>query len=985
MDQQRPESSHHVSPEDKIQINEERPESHLPRGLSMTESKHEPLDFKDEGPSENKIQMDTKRLELSQPTSVSMSTEQSEDEPDEIVEQRPSVHEILSRMRPLSNKRPSRRSSGHENKSHLDLVFKVLEDDIMHFVTSELRKMKNMLSPESSGRYSENKEETADEEMHRKSNRYAFLKITINFLRRRNEERLAESLLNKAQTAVYQFKLKSHLVKKCQQFFEGNVKRGNPKSISQIYTQLYVAPDEREVKDEDDVQKIESASLVPGGSETTISCEDIFKPERDEKIRTLVTKGVSGIGKTVLTQKYTLDWAEGKANPNIQFIFPYTCRELNLLKSKSISLIGLIHQFFPETKEAEISCFEKFQVLFIFDGLDELQPPLTFSNAQILTDVSETASMHVVLANLIRGKLLPSALIWITTRPAAANQIPFQYVDSMTEVRGFTDLQKEEYFRKKYPDKERAKSIISHIFTSSSLQVMCRIPVFCWITATVLDEVMKDKGKTEPPKTLTELYIHFLVVQINRDNAKSHNKMLTELIWNSESEKILLTFGKLAFEQLERGNLIFYEEDLKEYDIDINTASAYTAVFRESFKEGSILNQKRMFGFVHQSIQEFLAALHVFLEFIKTSNNLLRRSLKPLQRENKFKQFYLSAVDKALGSPNGQWDMFTRFLLGLSLKNNQNHLQGLIKKTSQLPDVQQMLVQNIKQKIRVCPSSEESVRMFDWLNELNDHSLEEEMTLYLKEKGWAKKLTSSQWSALAYVLMYSQRNYIFNFKKFSDSKEALIWLQPVMKASKKSLLYSCKLSQRSCIPLGSMLAAETSCLRELDLSDNDLRDDGVEILSQGLMNKKCRLEVLSLSGCLVSERGCASLASALTCNPSHLRELDLSFNHPGESELRKIYAGMKDQGWRLQTLKTDHCGKLRLNPSPQRFFLEQKLDPNTANKNLLLSEDNKQAEMVEEKQPYADHPERFDTWKHVLCRDGLTGCCYWEVLGWCSQ
>uniref|UniRef100_A0A3Q2DWP8 NACHT domain-containing protein n=1 Tax=Cyprinodon variegatus TaxID=28743 RepID=A0A3Q2DWP8_CYPVA len=670
----------------------------------------------------------------------------------------------------------------------------------------------------------------------------------------------------------------------CRQFFEGNVKRGNPKSISQIYTQLYVAPDEREVKNEDEVKQTESASLVPGGSETTVSCEEIFKPERDEKIRTLVTKGVSGIGKTVLTQKYTLDWAEGKADPNIQFIFPYTCRELNLLKSKSISLIGLIHQFFPETKEAEISCFEDFQVLFIFDGLDELQPPLNFSNTQILTDVSEPASIHVVVANLIRGKLLPSALIWITTRPAAANQIPFQYVDSVTEVRGFTDLQKEKYFRQKYPDKERANSIISHILTSKSLQVMCRIPVFCWITATVLDQVMKGKEKTEPPKTLTELYIHFLVVQINRDNAKYQNKMLTEPIWNSESKKILLAFGKLAFEQLERGNLIFYEEDLKEYDIDINTASAYTGVFTESFKEGSILNQKRMFGFVHQSIQEFLAALHVFLE----------------------------RMDKALGSPDGQWDMFTRFLLGLSLKNNQNHLQGLIKKTMQLPDVQQMLVQNIKQKIRVSPSSEESIRIFDWLNELNDHSLEEEMTLYLMEKGWAKKLTSSQWSALAYVLMYSQRNYdIFNFKKFSDSKEALIWLQPVMKATKKSLLCSCNLSQRSCIPLASMLAADRSCLRELDLSDNDLRDDGVEILSQGLMNKKCRLEVLRsskrfiaiLSGCLVSERGCASLASALTCNPSHLRELDLSFNHPGESELRKISAGMKDQGWRLQTLK----------------------------------------------------------------------------------
>lgn len=590
------------------------------------------------------------------------------------------------------------------------------------------------------------------------------------------------------QAAIGQGKLKSNLNRKFQHFFEGNVQGGGPTFVNQIYTELRITEwGKGEINDGHVVQQMEAASCKPDGSETTIICKDIFKPGRDGQIRTLVTKGVAGIGKTVLTQKYILDWAEGKTNNNIQFIFPFTFRELNLLKSKLLSLVGLIHYFFPEIKEAGVCQFEEFLVVFIFDGLDELQPPLNFHDTQILTDVTEPASIHMLLVNLIRGKLLPSACVWITTRPAEANLIPFQYVDIETEVRGFTDLRKEEYFRKRYQDKDKANRIISHIETLKSLHVMCHIPVFTWITATVLDQVLNDKEKTELPKTLTELYIHFLVIQVKQDSAK-YKKMLTDLIWNSDTKNIILALGKLAYEQLEKRNLIFCEEELKVYDIDVNTASAYIGLFTEIFKEDRMLNQERMFCFVHRSIQEFLAALYVFLVFLKTGDNLLKRNRMLLQLESKFKQFYQSAVDKALESPNGYLDMFTRFLLGLSWKTNQDLLRGLIKKNTHVPPVQEMVIQYIKKNIRTCPSAEKSIRMFYWLNELNDHSLEEEIQLYLRGNMYAEELTSSQWSALVFVLLSSQKTIdIFDLKKFPKSEEALVWLLPVVKASKKSL------------------------------------------------------------------------------------------------------------------------------------------------------------------------------------------------------
>ncbi|XP_029951783.1 NACHT, LRR and PYD domains-containing protein 12-like [Salarias fasciatus] len=784
--------------------------------------------------------------------------------------------------------------------------------------------------------------------------------------------------------------------------------------LDHIYTRLYItdqAPggDFRSHEILDHFKVSDQTGRITGHYDQ-IDCLDIFTtgrksfqlPVRDGPIRTVMTKGIAGIGKTFAVQFFALNWAEGKSNQDIDLIFLLPFRELNMLKQGDYSLMQLLLHFYPQLSPLENTPhLTSVHILVILDGLDESRFPLDFEGGGRVSDIDQKCAVDVLLTSLIRGSLLPNARLWITSRPAAVGQVPAHCIDQMTEVQGFTDQDKEIYFRKRFSD---STEVLSYLKGMVSFYFMGHIPIFCWILA----EVLKNGDeRSRTIRTMTELYIHYLLIQTRRSEQKYGEKNskneAKEGLSRSQNADMLLNLSRLAFEQLQKGNILFYEKDLQECGIDIDEASVFCGFCSEILKQERGLYQQRMFSFVHLSFQEFLAALHVF-HCRATDRSTLTSFLGEDIADLSWLELQKKVVNKALQNKKGQFDLFLCFFLGLSLESNQTMLQALLPETKSSTDTSEDMKTYLRSFHTGNIPAERFMNLFLCKFELKEAQFQEEIPKYLNA---GARLSTVDCAVLSTMLQISGEVIEeLNLTNCFSTSEGLSRLLLNVKNSKKALMrygdlrdgdlafistlqsadsllrdltskqsplrvldlnncrYSyqheadnpmthsedslskksktmesrediddeltlltliptaligpvcqleefrmpgCCLRSRCCQVFASALCSDSQ-LKELDLSRNLLQDLGAQLLSAGLGRSKCKLLILRLSSCGITEEGCTSLASALKSNPSHLRELDLSYNYPGELGVRLLSERLQNPECRLEKLKLSSCG-----------------------------------------------------------------------------
>uniref|UniRef100_A0A096LQU5 B30.2/SPRY domain-containing protein n=1 Tax=Poecilia formosa TaxID=48698 RepID=A0A096LQU5_POEFO len=725
---------------------------------------------------------------------------------------------------------------------------------------------------------------------------------------------------------------KEYLRKKCAWELEGTEKDHKEiKLLDQIYTEVHIVQGENEhVNKQHEIWEIEDKFRTQATEGIKINCDDIFQSGPEMRaIRTVMTKGIAGIGKTVSVKKFILDWADGKANPDLDFIFMIPFRELNLVKDDEFSLETLVKEFHPELKNTAVNkIFADNKVLFIFDGLDESQLKLNFLKTKRLTDPTKESSVDILVTNLIREHLLPSALIWITSRPGAVQRIPKEYVHQWTEIKGFNDPQKILYFRNRVQNKTVAEQIIDHITTSRSLFIMCHIPIFCWIASKVLEYLLlkmenSREKTTKIPTTLIEMYTHFFCIQIKiaAEKYDKENELdITEIF--RLNEDFIFKLGRVAFEKLNKGEIIFSSDDLKSYGIDTKKAGVDCGLCTTIFKEESIFHSKKLYCFVHLTIQEYFAALFVYRSFAsKTIDSQSLKDFLLIGSEEELKETLdVHPVDLPLDElmeiaianstlrKTGELDMFLRFLIGMSLESTQNQLQGLIQQTEKHSEVVEAIRTCLAEIDFFDCSPDRCLNLVHCLAELKDDSLYDSVRKFLNPHQYPEtELTPVQCSALADLMLMSTTPIEeFDLTKYTTKGKGIFRIIPAVRNCRKARISGADLNPWLCETISSALWSPRSPLTELHLVHNTFYEKGTGVLIDGLTNSPCKLEALRLNRNYEIQQICSKIVKAFTTNSTNLRELELNYTNFSDSEVEILSKALMSTSCALETLRLSH-------------------------------------------------------------------------------
>ncbi|KAM6932910.1 protein NLRC3 [Xenentodon cancila] len=502
---------------------------------------------------------------------------------------------------------------------------------------------------------------------------------TVETLKRMDKKEEAQKLEDQCRRALIGFYMKRHLIRKYQFIHEGIVEAGKQTFLNSIYVEPQITTQGYGGVDPSHELRPQPPTPVQVPSpDTFIALSDLFRLQKDDgtPVRMVVTTGPAGFGMSFSVAKFTLDWAEGCANRDIQFIIKISFSSLWYLRNKDnptekISLFDVIEYYHPDLAD-RLKILEEpnFKVLIVMDCFDCYQASLDWENAPEVSDGSKPEHPDVLIVNIIRGTLLHGAHVWILGRRAAVSQIPSKFVDVVTELQGFSDEMKDEYLTKRFSSAELAENIVRDYKRLPMLHILARHPFICWVVAKIFSRAYHNHGHETHLPRLTPFLINMLIVLMNRRKQFYYDAPEYNMRWSDEDKHLVTNIGKMALKMLERNTSVFLEEDVSEVDLQLTEVVVLSGLCTELSTASS--GCRRTFSFVHFTFQEFMAAMFVFVMFHTESKNVLNSGSLPLLKIFKSKNQSKSAsglvqcaLARTLSSPVGHYDMFLRYLCGL--------------------------------------------------------------------------------------------------------------------------------------------------------------------------------------------------------------------------------------------------------------------------------------------------------------------------------
>ncbi|TSK67209.1 Nuclear mitotic apparatus protein 1 [Bagarius yarrelli] len=483
------------------------------------------------------------------------------------------------------------------------------------------------------------------------------LDITVRALYDICKGDLAASLEHVCRKALVQFKLRVSHKRRYYSLYEGTCRPGKQRYIRHVYVESPIV------------------LKTPGSEETPVRICDLFSPLRaEDSVRVVVTTGVPAIGLTVAVQMFLIDWMEQQACQNFQFVFALPGRDLHLVKNSDQTFLEFLAAFYPEAKQAEFLACPDCPVLFVIDALELCKQPLNFQNNPRVTDVTTPTPVDALLTSLIAGDLLPHACVWITAHQAACRKIPKNYIGRFTQLKGFGDTQKNEYFTKRTINPTLGNHVLDQVRASQRLYDACYLPLFCWIVSVVYERCLQNQVSAEQVPTLTTFYVQYVIVLTNRKIERYVGTGINGLRWKDADRNFLMKMGELALRNLCENETVFYEDSVSRLALDIDDVTHQGGISFET--DESTRENRRSFRFVHPSVQTFMAALYVYVRFRLTGENAFEPQTGRTRTERPISELYKPVIDRVLRCSDPNMDLFLHFLLGLSARKTEMHLRG---------------------------------------------------------------------------------------------------------------------------------------------------------------------------------------------------------------------------------------------------------------------------------------------------------------------